>query len=196
MRLLVGLGNPGAAYAGTRHNVGFMLAEAFLGRHGRGKAREEHGALVAPARWAGEAILVARPMGFMNLSGRPVAAICRAYDVLPSDLVVAYDDADLPLGSIRVRPSGRPSGHGGMASIIEAIGVMEIPRVRMGIGRPGEGDEELADYVLARFAAEEGKQVEEMIARAADAVELTLSRGVKIAMNHYNRRNKPGGPEA
>jgi len=194
VKLLVGLGNPGAGYRGTRHNVGFMLAEEFLARHGRGQAREEHGALVAAARWAGEALLVARPMSFMNLSGRPVGALCRVHDVLPSDLVVAYDDADLPLGTIRVRPGGRPSGHRGMASIIEELGVEEIPRLRMGIGRPGEPGEGLADYVLAEFAPEEAGPAREMIARGTDAVEMMLSRGVKFAMNHYNRRNSPADP--
>lgn len=194
MKLLVGLGNPGSAYDGTRHNVGFMLAEEFLARHGRGRPKLEHGALVAPARWAGESMLVARPQKFMNLSGGPVGALCRAHDVLPSDLVVAYDDADLPLGTIRIRPSGRPSGHRGMASIIEALGVEEIPRVRLGIGRPGGEGGDLADYVLARFEPGEAEQVGEMIAAGTDAVEMALSRGVKFAMNHYNRRIKQ--PEA
>jgi len=194
VKLLVGLGNPGAAYVGTRHNVGFMLAEEFLARHGRGAVKTEHGALVAAARWAGESLLVARPQRFMNLSGGPVGALCRTHDVLPSELVVAYDDADLPLGTIRIRPSGRPSGHRGMASIIDALGVEAIPRVRLGIGRPGGQDEELADYVLARFEPDEAETVRDMIATGTDAVEMALSRGVMYAMNHYNRRVKQ--PEA
>ena len=189
VKLLVGLGNPGSSYAGTRHNVGFMLAEAFLSRHGRGKPRKEHGALVASARWAGEELLVAQPQGFMNLSGRSVKSLCRAYEVDAEDLVVAYDDADLPLGFIRIRPSGSPAGHRGLASIVGVLSSLAFPRMRLGIGRPGTAEEQLADYVLDRFTEPEQKVVKEMLARATDAMEMLLQKGVKMAMSNYNRRN-------
>lgn len=192
MRLVVGLGNPGRRYAGTRHNVGFMAAEEFLERHGSGPLREEHGALVAGARWAGESVLVALPQSFMNLSGTPVAKLARSHRTEASDVVLLYDDADLPLGSIRVRPGGRAAGHNGVASVVEALGTEEIPRVRLGIGRPGTESPArrpgLADYVLDEFAPEEEAARKEMIRAAADAVEWLIREGVKAAMNRYNRR--------
>jgi PTH1 family peptidyl-tRNA hydrolase len=188
VRILVGLGNPGPRYARTRHNVGFMAAEAFLARHGAGRARLEHGALVAEARWAGETLLVARPQTFMNLSGGPVAALARVHGAAPGDLIVLYDDADLPLGLLRVRPGGRPAGHRGMSSIAGALGTDEVPRVRMGVGRPEAEQAGLAGYVLEVFDRSEEPVVEEMIEKAADAVETLLAEGVKIAMNRYNRR--------
>lgn len=188
---MVGLGNPGVRYARTRHNVGFMAAEAFLSRHRRGPDREELGAVVGEARWAGELLLVARPQSFMNLSGGPVAALARRHSAAPADIVLVYDDSDLPLGAIRVRPGGRPAGHRGVESVVEALGTAEIPRIRLGIGRPEGTPGGLADYVLDEFSAEEMDAVSPMIERAAEALRVMLKRGVKAAMNMYNRR--PGG---
>ncbi len=188
MRIVVGLGNPGRRYRNTRHNVGFLAAEEFLARHGRGDAREEGGSLVAEARWAGERVLVARPQGFMNLSGPPVAALMRERRASPADLVLVYDDADLELGRIRVRPGGRPAGHRGVASIVEALGTQDVPRVRLGIGRPGNAAADLADHVLEAFEASELIPLGEMIREATEAIEVILRDGVKIAMNRYNRR--------
>jgi PTH1 family peptidyl-tRNA hydrolase len=165
-----------------------MAAEEFLARHRRGEAREEHGSIVAPARLGGEQMLVARPLSFMNRSGGPVAALCRTYRLIPTDLIVAYDDADLPLGVIRVRPAGRAAGHRGLESIVEALGSEEIPRVRLGIGRPAGSELELAEYVLEEFQTSEQEFVGDMIKNAADAVEMVLLRGVTAAMNTYNRR--------
>ena len=195
MRIVVGLGNPGRRYEGTRHNVGFMAAEEFLKRHGRGEIRFERDALVSDARWAGESVLVARPQSFMNLSGPPIASLCRAYRAGVEDVVVAYDDADLPFGQIRVRPDGRPAGHRGIASLVEALGTEEIARVRLGIGRPEGTKGALASHVLATFEPEEHGSLREMIGEAADAIEVLLRDGVRIAMNRYNRR-RGGGPEA
>jgi peptidyl-tRNA hydrolase, PTH1 family len=193
LKILAGLGNPGRSYEKTRHNVGFMAAEEFLRRHGRGSARPESGALVADARWAGDAVLVARPQRYMNDSGPPVAALCRTHGLTPSDLVVAYDDADLPLGQIRVRPDGRPAGHKGIASIVEALGTEQIARVRLGIGRPEGVRRALADHVLAPFESDEEEALRSMIAEAADAIEILLRDGVKTAMNRYNRRRVGDG---
>jgi len=192
VRILVGLGNPGRRYARTRHNVGFMAAKEFLARHGIGRQREEAGSLVAEARHAGEIMLVARPQAFMNASGPAVARICRLHGASPEDLVLAYDDADLPLGRIRVRPSGRPAGHKGVASIAEALGTDEIPRVRIGVGRPSGVEKGLADYVLDEFDRDEEPLAREVIAEAVDAIEILLREGVKNAMNRYNRRRVEG----
>jgi len=194
VRIVVGLGNPGRQYEGTRHNVGFMAAAEFLRRHGRGEERVERGSIVSTARWAGEVLLVARPQGFMNLSGPPVSALCRSHGVAVEDVVVAYDDADLPLGQIRVRPDGRPAGHNGIASLVEALGTEKIARVRLGIGRPAGVKGGLADHVLTEFDKDEMEPLRRMIAEAADALEVLLKDGVKAAMNRYNRR-RGDGPE-
>jgi peptidyl-tRNA hydrolase, PTH1 family len=196
VRFLVGLGNPGQRYARTRHNVGFMAAEEFLARHGVGRPREERGSIVAEARWAGEVILVARPQSFMNASGSSVAALLRACGGTPEDLIVAYDDADLALGTVRVRPGGRPAGHKGMLSIAEALGTEEIVRVRMGVGRPDSRERGLAEYVLETFDPSEEEAREEMIRAAAGALEVILKDGVKTAMNRYNRRRTGDDPAA
>jgi len=197
VRAVIGLGNPGERYARTRHNVGFMAAETFLDRHGRGgAARIESGALVAEARWAGATLLVARPQLMMNLSGPPVLALCRRHRMDAADLVIAYDDADLPFGRVRVRPDGRAAGHNGMASIVEALGTEAIPRVRIGIGRPPREKGGLAGHVLEGFSAGEVEAVGTMIAEAAEAIEVLLRDGVKEAMNRFNRRRDEGGTEA
>lgn len=172
-----------------------MAAEEFLSRHGVGRAREEAGCLLAEARWAGEVVLVARPQAFMNLSGPPVLAISRRYSATPSDLILAHDDADLPFGMVRIRPDGRPAGHRGVASIVEAMGTEAIPRLRMGVGRPA-GESDLADYVLDEFEASEEAPLREMIETATDAVEVLLREGVKSAMNSYNRRRGPEPQQA
>lgn len=194
MRVLVGLGNPGSRYARTRHNVGFMATAEFLARHGVGRPREEKGSIVAEARWAGEVLLVARPQAFMNASGGPVASLLRAYGGSAEDLIVAYDDADLPLGAVRVRPGGRPAGHKGMISISESLGTEQIVRVRMGVGRPGSRESGLTEYVLENFDPSEDPVREEMIRAAAGAVETILRDGVKTAMNRYNRRRTGEDP--
>ncbi len=186
--MVVGLGNPGARYERTRHNVGFMAAREFLSRHGRGGEREEGGALVAPARWVGESLVVVRPQSFMNLSGGPVRALASRYGVEPGGVVLIYDDSDLPLGTLRVRPGGRAAGHRGVLSVIEALGTEQVPRVRMGIGRPARPGAGLAEHVLDEFEEEEMEAVNRMIGRSVDALQVLLKQGVKAAMNLYNQR--------
>jgi PTH1 family peptidyl-tRNA hydrolase len=189
--MVVGLGNPGPRYARTRHNVGFMAAGEFLARHGRGEEREEQGALVGRARWAGQPVLVARPQSFMNLSGGPVSKLCGRYGVAADDVVLIYDDSDLPLGALRVRPDGRSAGHRGVQSVMEALGTERIARVRLGIGRPDAGAAGLSDYVLDEFDESERETLDAMIGRSVDALQVLLKQGVKAAMDLYNQR--PGG---
>lgn len=190
MRLVVGLGNPGRRYEATRHNVGFMAVEAFLSRHRRSPDREERGALVAEARWSGETLLVVRPLSFMNLSGGPVGALARRGGLGAGDVVLLYDDSDLPMGAIRVRPGGSPAGHRGVESVTEALGSSEIPRIRLGIGRPEGPHGALADFVLEEFEEGERELLGDMLARSVDALQVLLKQGVKAAMNLYNQ--KPG----
>jgi peptidyl-tRNA hydrolase, PTH1 family len=183
--MVVGLGNPGRRFSRTRHNVGFMVASELVRRRRSGQDRMQASALVSPISLGeGEAIVV-QPQSFMNLSGPPVAEIARRRGMEPSELLLVYDDADLPLGAIRVRPGGSPAGHKGVGSIVESLGTREIPRIRLGIGKD-EGP--LADRVLAPFARAEWPDVERMIQTAADAVEAVAEKGLTAAMNLYNRR--------
>jgi len=188
MRLVVGLGNPGRRYRGTRHNVGWEVIDLLARRFGIRVEEEQEEALVGPGTIAGCAVLLAKPQQYMDESGGAVRALVRRYGLAPQDLLVVYDDVDLPVGVIRIRPRGSAGGHHGMASIIEALGTQEIPRVRIGIGRP-QGDP--AEYVLSRFSPEERPIIEEAVERAADAVETVFREGVEVAMNRFNRRALP-----
>lgn len=182
--MVVGLGNPGPRYRHTRHNVGFMVAEEILERSRTGPDRMRDSALTAPAAIGGCAFVVVLPQTFMNLSGVAVAALSRRSGIDPSEILLVYDDADLPLGVIRIRKSGSPAGHRGVTSVVETLGTREIPRVRLGIGKdPGD----LAERVLSPFARAEMPQVEKMIKDAADAVEAVFLKGLTAAMNEYNR---------
>ncbi len=189
MRIVLGLGNPGRKYEQTRHNVGFRVADRLarsLGaRFGSGVVGDA--ADVARAELGGETIVIAKPMTWMNRSGDAAARLAALYGAAPADWIIAYDDVALPLGSLRVRPSGRSAGQKGMESVIRALGSDALPRVRMGI--LGErGDAELADYVLEPFLPSERESAEGMIERAVEAVRTILEQGVDRAMNVYNRR--------
>ncbi len=184
MRLVVGLGNPGRIYRGTRHNVGFEVVERLARRWGT-RFRREGLAEVAEAVFAGIPVVLAKPLTYMNRSGEAVQELVKRLGLTPSQVVVVYDDMDLPLGTLRVRPRGSSGGHHGMASVLKALGTTEVTRVRVGIGRP-EGD--AVDYVLSRFEQEEASKAQEAIERAADAVETLLLEGSAAAMDRFNRR--------
>jgi PTH1 family peptidyl-tRNA hydrolase len=184
MRLVVGLGNPGRRYRGTRHNVGFEVVERLARRWGA-RFRTEGLAEVAEARFAGAPVLLAKPLTYMNRSGDAVREIVSRWRLSSSDVVVVYDDMDLPLGTLRVRVRGSAGGHHGMASVLEALGTFEVSRVRVGIGRP---QEDAVDHVLSRFEPEEESRVDEVLERAADAVETLLLEGSAAAMERFNRR--------
>jgi len=189
VRIVLGLGNPGRRYAHTRHNVGFRVVETLARRLG---ARFTSGlagnADVARARAAGEEIVIARPLTFMNASGAAAARLTGLYGGDPQDLIVAYDDVALSLGSVRVRPGGRSAGQKGMQSIIRALGTDAIPRVRLGIlGEHRDGD--LADYVLDPFLSEEEATASAMIERGADATLAIIEHGIPKAMSLFNRKD-------
>lgn len=188
--MVVGLGNPGPRYRRTRHNVGFMLADELLERARCGADRMKDAALVAPVSLAGSELIVVRPQTFMNGSGPAVASVARRSGIEPAEILLVYDDADLPVGAIRIRQGGSPAGHKGVTSVVECLDSRDIPRVRLGIGKD-QGD--LAERVLAPFTAAERPLVERMISDACDAVELIAARGLTAAMNQYNRRAVPAG---
>lgn len=186
MKLIVGLGNPGRRYQGTRHNVGARVIEALARRHAVA-LREEGWADAGPLRLDGRRALLARPQSYVNVSGTAVADLRRRHRVALEDLLVIYDDLDLPVGQVRVRAQGGHGGHNGMRSIIETLGERTFPRLRIGIGRPPEGIDP-ADYVLTRFAAAEAPAIDATVDRGADAVELFIRRGIEAAMNAFNLR--------
>ena len=190
MKIVVGLGNPGRRYQGTRHNIGFAVADEVARRRqavfesGRGET------LTARCGRGPETVLVVKPLTMMNLSGEAVAGVSGFYKVDPSAVLVAADDVNLPLGRLRLRARGSAGGHNGFKSIIACLGTEEFPRLRVGVGR-GDPRRDLADHVLARFDDDEGEEVTQAIARAADAVETFLAEGIEAAMNRYNRAEEP-----
>lgn len=195
MKLIVGLGNPGAEYERTRHNAGWMVVDAFARKFRIDVTRHEKSAHTGTGRVAGGAVMVARPLTYMNLSGDSVRLLVNAYLESTDDLIVVYDDIDLPLGRLRIRPSGSSGTHNGMRSIVQALGSERFPRLRVGIGAAGGG--KLRDYVLDEFAAEEQPVVDRAIARAVDALVLFARGDLKRAMNEFNRdEDSASEPEA
>lgn len=186
MKCIVGLGNPGAQYEDSRHNIGFRVIDLLAQRHGIALSRKRLRALHGRGEIAGEAVLLAKPITFMNDSGDAMRRLAAFYQVTSAgDLLVVYDDISLDLGVIRVRRGGSDGGHRGIRSILAHCHTQEIPRVRIGIGPPRPGVDTI-DYVLSSFKASERKLVEETVERAADAVEFCLRNGIEAAMNAFN----------
>jgi PTH1 family peptidyl-tRNA hydrolase len=185
MKLIVGLGNPGAEYERTRHNVGWQVLDAFARKFRIEATHHEKNALTGTGRVAGGSVLVAKPLTYMNLSGDAVRLLVNAYAEAHDDLVVVYDDIDLPLGKLRIRPNGSAGTHNGMRSIIAALGRDNFPRLRVGIGASEQG--KLRDYVLDEFSPDEQPIVERAIGRAVDALVLIARGDLKRAMNEFNR---------
>ncbi len=183
MLLIVGLGNPGRDYEGTRHNAGFMLLDRIASRH---KIRFSRAARALSGRGAlaGQEAVLLKPQSFMNLSGQAVREAAEAFSIEPATIIVAYDDCDLPLGKIRLRRGGGSGGHKGVASVIERIGTREFKRVRLGVGRPPDGD--TVEYVLSPFGAGDKEALESMLDRGAEAVEALIAEGIDSAMNRFN----------
>ncbi|RMF95387.1 MAG: aminoacyl-tRNA hydrolase [Planctomycetota bacterium] len=185
MKLVVGLGNPGRRYEGTRHNVGFEVLRILAEKWGDGKPRKQFHGETVETRIAGEKVLLLSPTTYMNRSGTSVAACAGFYRLEPRDILVVCDDLDLPLGKLRLRPKGSPGGHKGLADIIRMLGRDDFPRLRVGIGRPPAGAD-AADYVLDRFASEQRPVIEQAFDRAAEAVVAWVECGIDVAMNRYN----------
>ena len=185
LHLIVGLGNPGPEYAEHRHNVGFQVLELLAQRHGLTFDRLLFKARVAVGQIAGQRVVLARPLTYMNRSGESVAPLVRWYKLPLERLLVVYDDLDLPLGTLRLRPRGGSGGHRGMESIIQHLGTEAFPRLRVGIGRPPAGWD-AADYVLHPFTEDELPVIAAARERAVDAIECWLSEGIETAMNRFN----------
>lgn len=185
MKLIVGLGNPGRAYAHTRHNVGFDVVDLLAERMGAAFRRSwRFPAELAEGDLAGERVVLVKPRTFMNRSGEAVGPLMRKKGLQPSDVVVVVDDVDLPVGRLRLRKAGSAGGHNGLKSVIARLGTDAFPRVRVGIGRDRAGD--TVEHVLGRFAPEEQPVIQEAIQRAADAVAASLRDGWDRAMNVFN----------
>ncbi|MCR4402716.1 MAG: aminoacyl-tRNA hydrolase [Firmicutes bacterium] len=185
MKLIVGLGNPGSQYEGSRHNVGFLVVDFLAKRHGIRVAQRRFHALLGQGEIRGEQVIVAKPITYMNRSGYAVRAIADWYGAAPSEILVIVDDMALEPGRIRMRPKGSDGGHKGLRSIISLLGCQDFPRLRVGIGRPGPS-EDAAGYVLGWFTREELAVMLEAFDRAADAVEAWIASGVDEAMNMFN----------
>jgi peptidyl-tRNA hydrolase, PTH1 family len=190
MRVIVGLGNPGRRYRGTRHNLGRDVVERLAADLGV-RLAEDGWVRTARARIGAAAVVLAIPETYMNVSGQAVRDLLRRRRRRASDLLVIHDDLDLPLGQLRLKPGNGPGGHNGIRSIIETLGSDRFARLRIGIGRPPAGVDP-TEFVLERFTAEERPVTDTAIARAAEAVRAVVSEGLPAAMNHYNARTPSG----
>lgn len=184
MKLIVGLGNPGAEYAGTRHNVGFEVIDLLAQRHGIAVTRRSFKSVYGEGQIGGERIILARPMTYMNLSGEAVAALARYYKIDPPDMVMILDEINLPPGRLRLRFKGSAGGQNGLVSVLQHLGTQEVPRLRIGVGAAPPGDR--VGHVLSRFRREDLPIMEEAYLRAADAVECAIREGFEMAMNRFN----------
>jgi PTH1 family peptidyl-tRNA hydrolase len=194
MKLVVGLGNPGAKYDGTRHNVGFAAVDLLGRRHGVQWEAAPRGIEALVGRWRAQDTVLAKPLTFMNLSGTAIVGLLQFYKVEVPDLLVIVDEVQLETGRLKVNPDGSAGGHNGLKSVIESLGTVQFPRLRIGVGR-GDNRRDLADHVLARFDVDERALIEEAIERAADAAETFVTDGLPVAMNRYNRKQEAGsGP--
>lgn len=184
--LLVCLGNPGDQYEGTRHNVGFQVADEIGEREHMPVQKLKFRALTNTCTLGGEKVLVLKPMTYMNLSGEAVRQAADFYKVPPQRVLVVADDVSLPVGKLRVRAGGSAGGHNGLKSIISHLGSEDFPRIKIGVGEKPHPDYDLADWVLGRFTGEDRKTMDAAIKRAADAAECVMKDGVEKAMNRFN----------
>ena len=195
MRLIVGLGNPDPEYQWTPHNLGFMTVDELANRNGIRVSRPEGKALVGRGKLVGEEILLAKPQTYMNLSGISVRELLQKYELGPADLVAMWDEAQLPLGTIRLSGEGSAGSHNGAKSVIGALGTPVFQRLRLGCA-PEHEVSSRKEYVLRPMKRGELEIAAEMISEAGDAVEMVLAQGIDAAMNKYNRRKETAGDEA
>ena len=184
--LVVFLGNPGPRYEGTRHNAGFMTADAFAKAHGVRIDRARFRALTATCDLGGEKLLLMKPQTYMNLSGEAAAQAVRFYKIPPEHVLVVSDETALPIGKLRIRTRGSAGGHNGLKNLIACLGTEDFPRIRLGVGAPPHPDYDMADWVLSSFKNQDAADMAQAAGRAAEAVECYILRGPERAMNLYN----------
>lgn len=209
MLLVAGLGNPGEQYAATPHNMGFLVVDRLAARHGIRLSRKECQALIGQGSIGGKTVLLVEPQTYMNLSGVAIKPLMQKYEIPPPDLLLIYDELDLPWGSIRVRPKGSAAGHNGITDVIDKLGTQDFPRIRLGVhpghplsgGAKGEGSvlrhqQTGKDYLLSRFTRQQKETLDAFIDHAADAAESVIAEGVEKSMAIFNRRAQGGTEEA
>jgi PTH1 family peptidyl-tRNA hydrolase len=207
MFLVAGLGNPGEQYAATPHNMGFLVVDRLAARHGIRVTRKECQALIGQGNIGGKTVLLAKPQTYMNLSGVAIKPLMQKNEVLPSELILVYDELDLPWGSLRIRPKGSSAGHNGITDVIEKLGTQEFPRIRLGVhpghalpGAKGEGSvlrepiKTGKDYLLSRFTRQQIESLDAFVDLAADATESIIAEGVEMSMTRFNRRAQGSTP--
>jgi PTH1 family peptidyl-tRNA hydrolase len=189
--LVVGLGNPGTKYAHNHHNIGFMCIDAFAKAHGFSLERNRVGAKAVQGKIDGKDVVIAKPQTFMNLSGEAVNKLIQRHHVKPANLIVVYDDMDLPPGKLRIRQGGGSAGHNGIKSIIGNIGTDDFIRVRVGTGRPEQGAPrgEVINFVLDDFTPDEQKIIDKIIPVIVETIDTLLKDGITAAMNQFNNTN-------
>jgi PTH1 family peptidyl-tRNA hydrolase len=185
IKLVIGLGNPGPQYKNTRHNIGFLVLDRLAEKLGAAFSREKFKGMIAEGQVNRRKVVLLKPMTFMNKSGESAAQAARNGVDDPQEVLVVYDDIDLPLGKIRIRKSGSPGTHNGMKSILEYLGTRDIPRLRMGIGSQGDGGD-LTQHVLGKFRPDELSAVNESVDHAVEAIMAALERDLDAAMNEFN----------
>src|SRR6476619_6074781 len=191
MKLIVGLGNPGDGYARTRHNAGWMVVDAFAKKFRIDLTKHEKESMTGEGRVGGGSVKVAKPLTYMNLSGDAVRLLVNAYLDSTEDLIVVFDDIDLPLGKLRIRPNGSAGTHNGMRSIVAALGSEQFPRLRFGVRGASYPDVRLKDYVLDDFSDDELPTVQRNVDRAVDALFLFARGDLRRAMNEFNKEPEP-----
>jgi PTH1 family peptidyl-tRNA hydrolase len=192
-KLVVGLGNPGEEYELTAHNLGFLVLDRLAARSGMKVGRKDSRALVGQGKVEGRRVMLAKPQTYMNVSGESVQGLLVKHEIAPGDLILVYDELDLPWRSLRIRPEGSAAGHRGVDSIIRAIGTKAFPRVRLGI-HGGRREKDGAHIVLAKLKRAHKEELDELLDYASGAVESIIAEGVEKSMAKYNRR-APGSNE-
>lgn len=189
MKLIVGLGNPGKTYHDTRHNVGFAAIDTLAEKLDISVTKARFQGLFGQGRYAGEAVILLKPVTYMNLSGQSVAELMKFYKIEPTDVLVLHDDVDIPAGTIRLRAKGGPGTHNGMKSVVKSLGIEAFHRIKIGVGQaPPQWD--LADFVLSKLTEDDRKDVDDAVKQAVDASLCWLKDGIDVAMNRYNVRTQ------
>lgn len=189
MKLIIGLGNPGADYKGTRHNIGFQAIDALADDYNINPNRNRFKAFLGEGRLAGNKIVLAKPQTYMNLSGESVQMLAKWYKISPKDILIIYDDVSLPPGSIKIREKGGAGGHNGIKNIIQHLATDEFQRIKVGIGEKPQSWN-LADYVLSRFSKVEMEIIDKTMEDIVDAVNIIIEKDIEVAMNKYNSKRR------